>query len=265
MCYNGPMIAAKKIIVVLPAYNAGQTLAKTCAQIPRDVVDEVILVDDHSSDDTVAVSRRLGIATYVHERNRGYGANQKTCYRKALEAGADIVVMLHPDYQYDGRIIRALAGLVASEVFDCALGSRILGGMARRGGMPRYKYFFNRLLTLLENRILCQKLSEYHTGLRAFSRRLLETLPLDAGSDDFVFDNQMLVQAVYFGFAVGEVTAPCRYTRESSSIGFWRSCRYGLGCLGVCAAFVLQRWGWMDSRLFKSTQKTNLCYNKPVQ
>ncbi len=258
------MISSQKVVVVLPAYNAGRTLEKAIGEIPRDIVDEVILVDDCSSDGTAALARSLGLATYVHEHNRGYGGNQKTCYAKALEAGADIVVMLHPDYQYDGRIIRALAGLVASGVFDCALGSRILGGMALKGGMPGYKYFFNRVLTFAQNVMLGQKLSEYHTGLRAFSRRFLETIPFERNSDDFLFDNQVLVQAVWFGFPIGEVTAPCRYTQESSSIGFWRSCIYGAGCLSASWAFVFQRWGIAQSPLFIGSKKTNLCYNKPV-
>jgi glycosyltransferase involved in cell wall biosynthesis len=249
------MISSQKVVVVLPAYNAERTLEKVVREIPRDIVDDVILVDDCSPDNTAACARRLGITTYVHERNRGYGGNQKTCYTKALEAGADIVVMLHPDYQYDGRIISALAGLVASGVFDCALGSRILGGMARKGGMPGYKYFFNRVLTFAQNAMLGQKLSEYHTGLRAFSRRFLQAIPFQGNSEDFVFDNQVLVQAVYFGFSIGEVTAPCRYTQESSSIGFRRSCVYGLGCLAASWAYVLQRWGIAQSWLFKNSQK----------
>ena len=249
------MISSQKVVVVLPAYNAAQTLERVCREIPRDIVDEVILVDDCSSDGTAALARRLGITTYVHERNRGYGGNQKTCYAKALEAGADIVVMLHPDYQYDGRIIRALAGLVASGVFDCALGSRILGGMALKGGMPAYKYFFNRVLTFVQNAMLGQKLSEYHTGLRAFSRRFLQAIPFEGNSDDFVFDNQVLVQAAWFGFPIGEVTAPCRYTQESSSIDFRRSCVYGAGCLAASWAFVCQRWGVFQSPLFKNSKK----------
>ncbi len=235
------MINGKTVLVVLPAYNAERTLERTNAEIPRAVVDEVILVDDASADGTAALSRRLGLATYVHPANLGYGGNQKTCYTAALARPADIVVMLHPDYQYDPRLIPALAWPIAAGVYDVVLGSRILGIGARRGGMPLYKYVANRLLTLVQNVLLGEKLSEYHTGYRAFARRVLETLPLAADSNDFVFDNQMLAQALFFGLRVGEVSCPTRYLPESSSIDFWRSVRYGLGVLRTSLLYRLAR------------------------
>ena len=244
------MIEGKRVLVVLPAYNAERTLERTNAEIPRAVVDDVILVDDASADGTAALSRRLGLATYVHPANVGYGGNQKTCYTAALTRPADIVVMLHPDYQYDPRLIPALAWPIAADVYDVVLGSRILGIGARRGGMPAYKYVANRLLTLLQNVLLREKLSEYHTGYRAFSRRVLETLPLAANSDDFVFDNQMLAQALFFGFRVGEVSCPTRYLPESSSIDFWRSVRYGLGVLRTSVQYRLARWGVRGARIY---------------
>ncbi|MFZ5897234.1 MAG: glycosyltransferase family 2 protein [Myxococcota bacterium] len=224
------MIDGKKVVVVMPAYNAEKTLERTVAEVPA-LVDQIILVDDRSSDDTVAVSNRLGLHTLVHPKNRGYGGNQKTCYAAALQAGADIVVMVHPDYQYTPRLIPALAHCIASGLYDVALGSRILGGRALKGGMPVYKYVANRVLTLVENILLSEKISEYHTGYRAFSRRLLETLPLEENDDDFVFDNQMLVQAVHFGFSIAEVTCPTSYFPEASSINFKRSVKYGFGVL----------------------------------
>ncbi len=228
------MITGLKVVVVLPAYHAGKTLEKTVAEIPRDLVDDVLLVDDASRDDTVAVARRLGIKTLVHEKNLGYGGNQKTCYREALKLGADIVVMLHPDYQYSPKLVGAMAGMVASGHYDVVLGSRILAQSALRGGMPIYKYISNRLLTLAQNGLMGQKLSEYHTGYRAFSRKVLETLPLDQNSNDFIFDNQMLCQAIRAGFHLGEISCPTRYFPEASSINFRRSVIYGLGVLG-CA------------------------------
>ena len=232
------MLAGKKVLVVMPAYNAAQTLERTFQDIPFDVVDEVLLVDDASRDETVEEACRLGIRCFLHERNMGYGRNQKTCYTEALKMGADIVVMVHPDYQYSPKIIPALAALVASGEYDVAIGSRILGGKTRKGGMPAYKYVFNRLLTLFQNLLLGAKLSEYHTGFRAFSRKVLETLPLWENSDDFVFDNQMLAQAIYFGFDIGEVSCPTRYFEEASSINFPRSVKYGLGVLATsCAIF----------------------------
>ena len=244
------MIEGKKVTVVMPAYNAAMTLERTLHEINRQVVDEIILVDDASRDDTVAVARRLGLRTLVHDRNRGYGGNQKTCYNEALRTGADVVVMLHPDYQYTPKLLTALASLIAVDQFDVVLGSRILSGGALKGGMPVYKYFANRLLTATENLITGAKLSEYHTGYRAFSRTVLETLPLEENSDDFVFDAQMLAQCIYFGFRVGEVSCPTRYEPGSSSINFQRSVVYGLGVLGVTALFRAARLGLSHSPVF---------------
>ena len=236
------MLHGKKIIVVMPAYHAEKTLAACYAAIPHDVVDSVLLVDDASDDATVAVAERLGILTHRHPANRGYGGNQKTCYALALAEGADIVVMLHPDYQYEPRLITAMAAMVASDVYDVVIGSRILGNTAIAGGMPRYKYFFNRVLTALENLLAGSKLSEFHSGYRAFSRGVLETLPLAANSDDFVFDNQMLVQALAFDMHIGEVSCPTRYFPEASQISFARSLRYGLGVLKTSIVFRLWKW-----------------------
>ncbi|HLD48578.1 MAG TPA: glycosyltransferase family 2 protein [Desulfobaccales bacterium] len=244
------MLAGKKVLVVMPAYNAAQTLERTYQDIPFDVVDEVLLVDDASRDETVKVARRLGIRCFLHDRNQGYGGNQKTCYTEALKLGADIVVMVHPDYQYSPKIIPALAGLVASGEYEVAIGSRILGGKACQGGMPPYKYLFNRVLTLFQNLLLGAKLSEYHTGFRAFSRKVLETLPLGENSDDFVFDNQMLAQVIYFGFPIGEVSCPTRYFPEASSINFPRSVKYGLGVLATSVKFFLQKRGWGQCCIF---------------
>ena len=244
------MISNRKVTVVLPAYNAARTLRRTVAEIPRDVVDDVILTDDASRDDTVAVARDLGLHTLRHDRNRGYGGNQKTCYQAALDRGADIVVMLHPDYQYTPRLVTAMASMISSDQFDVVLGSRILGTGALKGGMPPYKYVANRALTLAQNLMLGAKLSEYHTGYRAWSRPVLERLPLLACSDDFVFDNQMLSQAVYFGFRVGEISCPTRYFAEASSINLRRSVVYGLGVLQTSARFRLQRMGLAQSPLF---------------
>src|SRR5262245_32777856 len=228
----GSMIGGKKAIVVMPAYNAELTLEKTVAEVPASI-DEIIVVDDRSTDRTAEVARRLGLTTIVHERNRGYGGNQKTCYAEALRRGAHIVIMVHPDYQYTPKLIPALAECIASGLYDVALGSRILGGRSLQGGMPLYKYVANRFLTSTENLLIGEKLSEYHTGYRAFSRRLLLTLPLNENDDDFVFDNQMLVQAVYFGFRIAEVTCPTLYFEEASSINFKRSVEYGIGVLGA--------------------------------
>lgn len=245
------MLHGRKIVVVLPAYHAAGTLERTYAEIPRDVVDDVLLVDDASTDGTLELARSLGIRAYQHDKNRGYGANQKTCYRAALNLGADIVVMLHPDYQYDPRLITAMAAMVASDIYDLVLGSRILGGKAIAGGMPRYKYFANRFLTLIENWLVGAKLSEYHTGYRAYSRRVLETLPLEGNSDDFVFDNEVIVQAVAAGFRIGEVSCPARYFPEASSISFSRSIRYGLGVVRVGTQYRLARWGVAKPRIFR--------------
>ena len=244
------MISNRKVTVVLPAYNAARTLRQTVAEIPRDIVDDVILTDDASRDDTVAVARELGLHTLRHDRNRGYGGNQKTCYQAALDRGADIVVMLHPDYQYTPRLVTAMASMIVSEQFDVVLGSRILGQGALAGGMPAYKYVANRALTLVENLLLGVKLSEYHTGYRAWSRPVLERLPLLACSDDFVFDNQMLAQAVHFGFRIGEISCPTKYFAEASSINLQRSVVYGLGVLQTAATFRLQRMGLAHSPLF---------------
>ena len=240
----------KKIVVVMPAYNAAATLHRTVGEIDRDLVDEVILVDDGSRDQTVAIARELGLHVLVHPENRGYGGNQKTCYREALRLGADIVVMVHPDYQYTPLLIPAMATMISSGVYDCVIGSRILGGQARLGGMPLYKYVANRLLTLAQNLIMGSKLSEFHTGYRAFSRAILEHLPLEANSDDFVFDNQMLAQIIARGDRIGEVSCPTRYFAEASSIGLRRSITYGLGVLATSARFRLHRWGWRRDPLF---------------
>ena len=244
------MINGKRIAVVLPAYNAERTLEATVRELP-DIVDERILVDDHSSDATAALARKLGLTVEVHPRNRGYGGNQKTCYAKALEAGADVVVMLHPDYQYNPLLVTPIATMIAYGVYDVALGSRILGGGALRGGMPVYKYVSNRFLTAFQNLMMGAKLSEYHTGFRAFSRELLRALPLEANSDDFVFDNQMLAQAVLAGARIGEISCPTRYFPEASSINFRRSSIYGLGVLKTSVLLRLARWGVYRSRIFR--------------
>jgi glycosyltransferase involved in cell wall biosynthesis len=246
------LLHGMKVVVVLPAYRAELTLERTYGAIPRDVVDEVLLVDDASGDGTARLSRQLGIRTFVHPSNRGYGANQKTCYAEALGLGADIVVMVHPDYQYDPRLITAMAAMVASGVYDVVLGSRILGDTARRGGMPLYKYVSNRFLTALQNLLMGTKLSEFHTGYRAYRRSVLETLPLLTNSDDFVFDNQLLAQAVAAGFSLGEISCPTRYFPEASSINFVRSVRYGLGVIGTSVLYRLWRLGLVRPRLFAS-------------
>jgi glycosyltransferase involved in cell wall biosynthesis len=226
----------------MPAYNAARTLRQTYEELPKQVVDEVVVVDDASGDETVSLARELGARVVTHERNLGYGGNQKTCYRAALALDADVVVMIHPDYQYSPHLVTALAAMVAYGEYEVALGSRILCGGARAGRMPLYKYVSNRALTAFENLLTGARLSEYHTGLRAYARRVLETLPLAANSDDFVFDNQVLAQAIYFGFRVGEISCPTRYFPEASSIGFARSVRYGLGVIATAVAFRLQRW-----------------------
>jgi len=246
------MLHEKKVIVVMPAYNAAKTLEMTYKEIPLDVVDEVILVDDASRDDTAAKAQELGIHTIIHGENRGYGGNQKTCYAEALSKGADVVVMVHPDYQYSPRLITAMASMVVSGHYDVVLASRILGGQALKGGMPLYKYIANRLLTLAENLALGVKLSEYHTGYRAFSRRVIETLPLEANSDDFVFDNEMLAQAAYFGFQIGEISCPTKYFEDASSINFRRSVTYGFGVLATSLKFLLQKWGMARFPIFKT-------------
>ena len=248
------MIHGKKVIVVLPAFNAAETLETTIREIPMDVVDELVLVDDGSSDQTAAVSRGLGIPTIVHAENRGYGANQKTCYREALDRGADVVVMLHPDYQYSPRLVPAMASMVATGQYDVVLGSRVLGRGALKGGMPVYKYASNRFLTLVENVLLDRKLSEYHTGYRAFSRSALEALPLEKNSDDFVFDNQILVQAVWLDLEIGEIACPASYFPEASSINVQRSITYGLGVLAAAAKYRLARMGLVKPALFEGLE-----------
>jgi glycosyltransferase involved in cell wall biosynthesis len=245
-----PLVNGQKVVVVLPAYNAERTLERTLADVPPGVVDEFLLVDDASVDGTVVRAASLGLPHLVHQRNRGYGGNQKTCYTEALRRGADIVIMLHPDYQYTPKLIGAMAWLVASGEFDVVLGSRILGTGAIRGGMPRYKYYANRFLTAAENILLRTKLSEFHTGYRAFSRTVLETLPLEENSEDFLFDNQMLAQAVSFDFRIGEITCPTRYTAESSSINLRRSIVYGLGVLLTAVQFRLHKWGLHHAAIF---------------
>jgi glycosyltransferase involved in cell wall biosynthesis len=244
------MLHGKKIVVVMPAYHAEKTLEACYAAIPRDIVDAVLLVDDASDDATVAVAGRLGIKTHRHPANRGYGGNQKTCYALALAEGADIVVMLHPDYQYEPRLITAMAAMVASDVYDVVIGSRILGNTAIAGGMPRYKYFFNRVLTALQNLVVGSKLSEFHSGYRAFSRGVLETLPLAANSDDFVFDNQVLMQALAFGQRIGEISCPTKYFADASEINFRRSVVYGFGVLGTAVVYRLWKWKLLRSKLF---------------
>jgi len=245
------MIDGKKITVVLPAYNAEKTLEQTFREIPDDIVDEVILVDDRSLDNTVEVARKLGIRHIVeHVENKGYGANQKSCYDKALEINSDIVVMLHPDYQYTPKLIHSMCYLIANEVYQVVLGSRILGKGALKGGMPLYKYISNRFLTLAQNMLMKQKLSEYHTGYRAFSREVLLKIKYHENSDDFIFDNQMLAQIFYAGYEIAEITCSIKYFDEASSINFRRSLKYGLGVLGVSFRYFLQKKGILKYRIF---------------
>ena len=251
------MLNGQKIIVVMPAYNAARTLEQTVAEIPRDIVDEILLVDDASNDETVKLAEKLDIKVFRHERNFGYGRNQKTCYREALKHNADIVVMVHPDYQYSPNLIVPMAGMIAYGEYDAVMGSRILGKGALEGGMPVYKYIANRFLTLAQNLLISQKLSEYHTGFRAFRRQVVENLPLEENSDDFVFDNQMIAQAVYFGYRVGEISCPTRYFEEASSINFSRSVRYGFGVLETSLKFRLHRMKLMKSRLFPRARSTS--------
>ncbi len=244
------MLGGRRIVVVMPAYRAERTLRRTWEAIPHEIVDEVILTDDASTDRTAEVARELGIRTLVHDTNRGYGANQKTCYAEALKRGADVVVMLHPDYQYDPRLVTPMAGMIASGLYDIVLGSRILGGRAMASGMPAWKYFANRVLTFGENLALGSKLSEFHTGFRAYSREALLRIPLLANSDDFVFDNQLLAQAVALDLRIGEISCPTSYHGEASSIGFSRSVRYGLGVVATSVAFLAWRWGLARPRIF---------------
>jgi len=252
------MLRGKRIVVVMPAYRAERTLRRTYEAIPREIVDDVILTDDASSDSTATVARELGIRTLVHETNRGYGANQKTCYAEALRRGADVVVMLHPDYQYDPRLVTPMAGMIASDLYDVVLGSRILGGRAMASGMPAWKYFANRALTLGQNLALGSKLSEFHTGFRAYSRAALARIPLLANSDDFVFDNQLLAQSVALGLRIGEISCPTSYHEGASSINFPRSVKYGLGVVGTSAAFLAWRWRLARPRIFADLPEDRL-------
>ena len=249
------MYKDKKVIVVMPAYNAAQTLRKTYDEVmAQQIVDLVILVDDASDDETAAIARSLpNTRVFVHKKNRGYGANQKTCYKLAIEEGADIIIMIHPDYQYTPRLIPAMASMVESGLYQCVLGSRILGGYALKGGMPVWKYVANRFLTFVENILIGAKLSEYHTGYRAFSREMLERLPLDANSDDFVFDNQMLAQIIWLGYTVAEISCPTKYFTEASSINLQRSIKYGFGCLNTALKFRLAKMKIISSKLFRDT------------
>jgi glycosyltransferase involved in cell wall biosynthesis len=256
------MLNHRRIAVVLPAYNAAQTLKRTLDEIPHDLVDDIILTDDASKDNTSELARELGLHTIRHAKNRGYGGNQKTCYLNALARGADVVVMLHPDYQYTPKLVTAMASMIAYDEFDYVLASRILGKGALVGGMPLYKYISNRGLTFVENVLLGQKLSEYHTGYRAWSRALLERLPLLACSDDFVFDNQMIAQATYFGFRVGEISCPTKYFPEASSINFSRSVTYGLGVLKTAAQFRLKKWGLSNPAIFEDSAANRIQFEQ---
>jgi glycosyltransferase involved in cell wall biosynthesis len=252
------MIDGRKVAVVLPAYNAALTLQRTYDEIPHEIVDDIILTDDASRDDTAAMARALGIHTIVHTENRGYGGNQKTCYAAALARGADIVVMLHPDYQYTPRLVLAMASMIASDQYDAVMASRILGNGALAGGMPLYKYVANRCLTAAQNLLMGQKLSEYHTGYRAFSRRVLETLPLKAASDDFVFDNQMIAQTAMAGFRIGEISCPTKYFAEASSINFRRSSIYGFGVLGTSLTYRAAKLGLAKPAIFTRDESAKL-------
>ena len=246
------MINNKKIVIVMPAYNAINTLEKTYRELPFNIVDEVILVDDYSVDETSKKALELGLQNVIrHDKNLGYGANQKTCYKKAIELGADVVIMLHPDYQYEPKLVTAMASLIAEDVFDCVLGSRILGTGALTGGMPLYKYIANRFLTACQNLIIPYKLSEYHTGYRAFSREILETLPLEKNSNDFIFDNQMLLQIIGKGFTIGEVTCPTRYMDDSSSISFTRSIKYGVGVVKETIKYKMSKYGLLKNKNYE--------------
>ncbi|MBO9684693.1 MAG: glycosyltransferase family 2 protein [Flavisolibacter sp.] len=253
------MIHGKKVVVVLPAYNAAKTLEKTHREIDFTIVDNVILVDDASKDETIIVAENLGIAHIIkHDRNKGYGANQKSCYNYALKLGADIVIMLHPDYQYNPKLIPSMAYLIANGVFHVVMGSRILGDRAMINGMPFYKYVFNRVLTWMQNVIIWEKLSEYHTGYRAFSKEILEKVNYEANSNDFIFDNQMLTQIIFHGYEVGEISCPAKYFKEASSINFRRSLKYGLGVIGNSILFRLNKWGLLRSKNYQPrTGSTN--------
>jgi glycosyltransferase involved in cell wall biosynthesis len=258
------MIHGKKVVVVLPAYKAEKTLQHTFEEIPHDIVDAVILVDDASDDKTFAAAQRLGILSFIHDKNYGYGANQKTCYKEALKIGAEIIVMLHPDYQYDPKLVTAMAAMIASGTYDVTLGSRIIGSSPLKGGMPLYKYIANRFLTFFQNIMLGSKISEYHTGYRAFARKVIEELPLLGNSDDFIFDNQMLTQAIAFGFKVGEISCPTKYFPEASSINFRRSLIYGIGVIYTSLCYRFWKFGLIRNRLFEKngTLRINQSYYK---
>lgn len=248
------MINNKKVVVVLPAYNAAETLEKTFNEIPKNIVDEVILTDDCSTDDTILIAKKLGIQHIIqHKKNRGYGGNQKTCYNKAISLGADVIIMLHPDYQYDPRLIPAMSQIVAHNIYDVILGSRILSKGAIKGGMPIYKYIANRFLTLFQNILMAQKLSEYHTGYRCFNAEKLKSIPYEKNSDDFVFDNQIIAQLCYFNASIGEISCPTKYFKEASSINLQRSIKYGLGVLLVSISYFLQRTGIFKFNIYKNT------------
>ncbi|MGA1869425.1 MAG: glycosyltransferase family 2 protein [bacterium] len=251
------MIKDKKIAVILPAYNAEKTLEKTYNEIPHDIVDYILLVDDHSNDRTLQIAQKLNIDCIRHPKNLGYGGNQKTCYHTSYQWGADIIVMLHPDYQYTPRLLRAMVSLIAEEVYPVVLGSRILGKGAIDGGMPRYKYIANRFLTFVENLLIGQKLSEYHTGYRAFDRRVFDTIRIEDNSNDFIFDNEMLVQCHVNGFSIGEISCPTKYFKEASSISFWRSMKYGFGCLWVAIKCFLHRNGIIKFQQFMPKSKVD--------
>lgn len=249
------MINNKKVVVVLPAYNAAKTLEKTYLEIPFDIVDEVVITDDASTDNTVEIAKHLGIKHVLqHDKNKGYGGNQKTCYEYALKLEADIIIMLHPDYQYTPKLIRAMSSIIAENVYEVVLASRILGGGALKGGMPLYKYFFNRIMTLVQNILMGQKLSEYHSGYRAFTAGAIKHIPYHNNSNDFVFDNQLIAQLCYAGYEIAEVTCPTKYDEESSSINFLRSLKYGIGCMITALQYFLSKRGLLDIRLFKQVK-----------
>src|SRR5271170_1106452 len=257
------MIVGKKLVIVLPAYNAELTLRKTYAEIPFDIVDEVVLVDDNSRDHTVAVAHEQGISHIIkHDKNRGYGGNQKSCYDKALELGGDIIIMLHPDYQYTPKLIPSMAYLIANNVYEVVLGSRTLGKGALHGGMPMYKYISNRALTFFENVMLRQKVAEYHTGYRAFSRKVLERINYEVNSEDFVFDNEMLSQIIYLGYEIAEITCPTHYFEEASSINLRRSITYGLGVLRVSVVYRLCKWGLMKRKMYDEVKVSEQVENE---
>ncbi len=250
------MILDKKIVVVLPAYNAGKTILKVLNEIPKDIVDDVILVDDYSTDDTIIIAKEYGLKSIIkHEKNLGYGANQKSCYDKALELEADIIIMLHPDYQYTPKLIHSMSYLIANEVYDVVLGSRILGKGALKGGMPLYKYVANRILTFLQNIIINQKLSEYHSGYRAYSSKVLKRINYQANSNDFVFDNQVITQICMAGFEIAEITCPTKYLPEASSINFSNSIKYGIGCLMTSIKYLFHRIGLLESSIYKEKEQ----------